>query len=81
MESSFIEPGSPWQNGYAENFNSLLCDELLSSELIPSLAEARWLRDRYRHDYNHGRRHSSLGYLTPAEFVRSLDQAALTSAA
>jgi transposase InsO family protein len=80
-QSSFIEPGSPWQNGYVESFNSRLNDELLASELIPSLAEARWLLERYRHDYNHGRRHSSLGYLTPAEFARSLDQAALTSAA
>ena len=80
-KSAFIEPGAPWQNGYVESFNGRLNDELLASELIPSLAEARWLLERHRQDYNHGRRHSSLGYLTPVEFVRSLDQAALTSAA
>ena len=70
--SSFIEPGSPWQNAYVESFNARLQDELLAGELLPSLAEARWLLDRYRWDYNHRRRHSALGYRTPPEYANSL---------
>ena len=79
--SSFIEPGAPWQNGFVESFNGRLKDELLASELLPSLAEARWLLDRYRHDYNHHRRHSSLGYQTPAEYAASLDEAGFANVA
>jgi transposase InsO family protein len=69
--SSFIEPGSPWQNAYVESFNSRLRDELLSGELFPSLAEAKYLLDRHRLDYNHRRRHSALDYQTPAEYAAS----------
>jgi len=72
--SNFIEPGSPWQNAYVESFNGRLKDELLAGELLPSLVEARWLLDRYRHDYNHHRKHSSLGYRTPNEYASSLDE-------
>lgn len=79
--SSFIEPGAPWQNAYVESFNGRLEDELLAGELLPSLAEARWLLDRYRHDYNHHRRHSSLGYRTPAEYAASLEEAGLAKVA
>ena len=79
--SSFIEPGAPWQNGFVESFNGRLKDELLASELLPSLAEARWLLDRYRHDYNHHRRHSSLGYQTPAEYAASLEEAGFANVA
>ena len=79
--SSFIEPGAPWQNAYVESFNGRLGDELLAGELLPSLAEARWLLDRYRWDYNHRRRHSSLGYLTPVEYANSLSGKDLVEAA
>ena len=79
--SSFIEPGAPWQNGFVESFNGRLKDELLASELQPSLAEARWLLDRYRHEDNHHRRHSSLGYQTPAEYTASLDEAGFANVA
>ena len=65
----FIAPGAPWENAYAETFNSRLRDELLDGELFTTLAEARFLLDRHRDEYNTARPHSSLGYLTPSEFA------------
>ena len=64
----FIAPGSPWENGYRESFNSRLRDELLNRELFQSLAEARFLLQDYRRRYNKERPHSSLGYQTPQQF-------------
>jgi transposase InsO family protein len=68
----YIEPGAPWQNGYAESFHSRLRDELLDAEVFADLAEAKSLAARWKNDYNHRRPHSSLGYVTPAEFAASL---------
>jgi putative transposase len=68
----YIEPGSPWENGYAESFHSRVRDELLDSELFSCLAEARMLSTRWRLEYNHRRPHSSLGYVAPAVFAASL---------
>jgi len=65
----YVEPGSPWQNGYAESFNSKFRDEFLAIEEFEGLAAARKLGAAWREDYNHHRPHSSLGYLTPAEFA------------
>lgn len=65
----YIEPGAPWQNPFVESFNGKLRDELLDRELILDLAEGRYLLNNYRDEYNHERPHSSLGYLTPAEFA------------
>lgn len=65
----YIEPGAPWQNAYVESFNGKLRDELLDRELIADLAEARYLLNQHRDQYNHDRPHSMLGYLTPAEFA------------
>ena len=65
----FIAAGSPWENGYVESFNGKLRDELLNGELFLSLAEARWVIDRWRVDYNHHRPHSALEYQTPAAFA------------
>ena len=65
----FIAPGSPWENGYVESFNGKLRDELLNGELFLSQAEARWVIDRWRLDYNHHRLHSALDYQTPAPFA------------
>jgi putative transposase len=73
----YIEPGSPWQNGHAESFNSRLRDELLDGQLFADLREAKMLSVMWRNDYNHRRPHSSLGYATPAEFAASLRQAPL----
>ena len=65
-KTAFIEPGSPWENGYCESFNSKLRDELLNGEIFYSLAEARVLIEAWRRHYNTVRPHSSLGYRPPA---------------
>ena len=62
----FIEPGSPWENGYVESFNGKLRDELLDRELFETLLEAQVLIERWRIEYNTVRPHSSLGYRPPA---------------
>ena len=67
----FIEPGSPWENGYIESFNGKFRDECLNGELFLSLAEARYVVDRWRMDYNHHRPHSRLNWMTPAAYAAS----------
>jgi len=62
----YIEPGSPWENGYCESFNGTLRDELLNGEIFYSLKEARIVIERWRKEYNEVRPHSSLGYRPPA---------------
>ena len=62
----FIEPGSPWENGYCESFNGKLRDELLNGEIFYSLKEARIVIERWRRHYNTKRPHSALGYRPPA---------------
>ena len=62
----FIEPGSPWENGYNESFNGKLRDELLNVELFNILREAKVLIERWRRHYNTIRPHTSLGYQPPA---------------
>ena len=69
VSTLYIEPGAPWENGYAESFHSRLRDELLDREEFTSLAEAQALAARWREEYNHRRPHSSLGYQTPAAFA------------
>jgi putative transposase len=69
VEALYIEPGSPWENGYAESFHSRLRDEFLAVEVFDNLPAARLLTAAWRTDYNHVRPHSSLGYRTPAEFA------------
>lgn len=69
VKTLFIAKGSPWENGYVESFNSRFRDELLDRELFLSLAEVRWVVDRWRLDYNHRRPHSALEYQTPAAFA------------
>lgn len=66
--TTFIDPGSPWQNGHIESFNSRLRDEFLNGHLFESLLEAQVLLEDWRYEYNHDRLHSSLCYLTPVEF-------------
>jgi len=66
--TTFIDPGSPWQNGHIESFNSRLHDEFLNGHLFESPLEAQVLLEDWRHEYNHERLHSSLCYLTPVEF-------------
>jgi len=62
----YIEPGSPWENGYCESFNSKLRDEFLNGDIFYSLKEIRVLVERWRVHYNNVRPHSSLGYRPPA---------------
>jgi len=62
----FIEPGSPWENGYVESFNGKLRDELLNLEIFDALLEVRVLLERWRWEYNYDQPHSSLGYRPPA---------------
>ena len=62
----FIEPSSPWENGYVESFNGKLRDECLNPEIFTTLTEAQILVDRWRREYNQVRPHSALGYRPPA---------------
>ena len=66
VKTLFIEPGSPWENGYVESFNGKLRDELLNREIFTTLTEAKVLIEQWRQEYNHIRPHSSLGYRPPA---------------
>jgi putative transposase len=66
VKTLFIEPGSPWENGYVESFNGNLRDELLDREEFYSLGEAKVLIEMWRKHYNKVRPHSSLGYRPPA---------------
>ena len=69
IELAHIQPGKPVQNAFAESFNARLRDELLNETLFRSLGEARRLIEAWRHDYNHHRPHSKLGWLTPAGYA------------
>jgi transposase InsO family protein len=62
----YIEPGSPWENGYIESFNGKLRDELLNGEIFDTLWEAKILIERWRREYNEIRPHQSLGGKPPA---------------
>ena len=62
VKTLFIEPGSPWENGYVESFNGKLRDELLNGEIFYTLREAKVLIERWRVHYNTVRPHSALGY-------------------
>ncbi len=65
-QTAYIEPGSPWENGFCESFNSKLRDELLNLEVFSSLREAEVLIEVWRQHFNTVRPHSSLGYVPPA---------------
>jgi putative transposase len=65
----FIPPGEPWRNGYVESFNSRIRDECLNINIFWSPAQARVVITDWKEDYNHRRRHSSLGYQTPVAFA------------
>ena len=66
VKTLFIEPGSPWENGYIESFNGKMRDELLDREVFTTLEEAKVLIGQWKTEYNHVRPHSSKGYLPPA---------------
>jgi putative transposase len=72
-KTAYIEPGSPWENGYCESFNSKLRDEFLNGEIFYSIKEIRVLAERWRVHYNTIRPHSSLGYRSPAPETRQAE--------
>ena len=74
-KTAYIEPGSPWENGYCESFNGRFRDELLNGESFYSLREAQIIIEEWRKHYNTKRPHSALGYRPPApETIIPLDQ-------
>lgn len=78
--TALIDPGKPWQNGVGESFNGKFRDECLSLEWFRSRAEAKVVIEAWRRHYNEVRPHSSLGYLTPAEFVAKMKTSASVQA-
>lgn len=72
VNTLYIEPGAPWENGYVESFHGKLRDELLNAELFADLREAQSLAAAWRNEYNHRRPHSSLKYQAPAEFAAAI---------
>lgn len=70
VKTAFIEPGSPWENGYNESFNGRLRDELLNGEVFYTLKEAQVIIEDWRDHYNHIRPHSALGYKPPMPMMR-----------
>ena len=74
-KTAYIEPGSPWENGYCEAFNARFRDEMLNGEVFYSLREAQILIEEWRRHYNTKRPHSALGYRPPApEAIVPMDQ-------
>lgn len=69
IDTLYIDPGSPWQNGYIESFNARLREECLNREQLWTLTEARVVLEDWRWKYNHVRPHRSLGYVTPLAFA------------
>ena len=67
----YIEPGSPWQKGFAESFNNRFRDEFLNTELFATVAEAQGLANRWRWEYNNLRPHSALQGRTPLEAAQA----------
>jgi transposase InsO family protein len=76
----YVEPGSPWQNGFGESFNGRFRDELLNAEIFSDLSEAKELSAYWRREYNEERPHSSLGYTSPSRFAATLAAAPLGAA-
>ena len=76
VKTLFIEPGSPWENGYIESFNGKLRDELMNGEIFDTILEAKVITENWRNHYNQRRPHSSLGYRPPAsEAILSIQYA------
>lgn len=80
INTAFIDPGKPWQNGLDESFNGKLRDECLNMEWFRSRTEAKIIIEAWRKHYNNERPHSSLGYQTPNEFTQSLPERAQPTA-
>lgn len=76
INSAFIDPGKPWQNGLDESFNGKFRDECLNMEWFRSRSEAKVVIETWRKQYNQIRPHSSLNYLTPNEYIKALPKTA-----
>ena len=76
VQTAYIEPGSPWENGYIESFNGRFRDELLNGEIFDTIVEARVITEQWRRYYNTIRPHSSLKYRPPAPETIILSQVA-----
>jgi len=72
VETLYVEPGAPWENGRTESFHGKLRDELLNAEVFTSVLEAKVLTEAYRMELNQQRPHIALGYQTPAAFAAGL---------
>jgi hypothetical protein len=72
LVAHYIDPGSPWQNGFVESFHGRFRDECLNREQLWTLTEARVVIEDYRHRYNHRRPHRKLGYQSPVRFAQQL---------
>ena len=70
IKTLYIDPGSPWRNGFIESFNARLREECLNREQMWALTEARVVIEDWRWKYNNYRPHRSLGYITPIEFAQ-----------
>lgn len=68
VDTAFIDPGSPWQNGFAESFNAQFRREQLTGEIMDTMSEARYLAEEWRQIYNHERPHGSLDGMTPSTY-------------
>jgi len=71
IKAIYIDPGSPWQNGYIESFHSRFRDECLSREMLLNLRQARVVIADWRQHYNRERPHSRLGYLSPEDYIQT----------
>jgi len=81
IDAAYIDPGKPWQNGFAESFHSRLRDEFMDREVFSGVKEAQVRLESWRRYFNEERLHSSLGYQTPMAFAASLASGALASGA
>ena len=80
IDTAFIAPGKPWQNGMNESFNGKFRDECLNLEWFRTRAEARVVIEAYRRRYNEERPHSGIGYQTPAAFRRANNEPLINEA-
>jgi transposase InsO family protein len=79
VKTAFIEPGSPWENGYNESFNGKLRDELLNGEIFYNINEAKVVIENWRKEYNTVRPHSSLGYRQRVQYRQTAQQSWLST--
>ncbi len=69
IETLYVAPGCPWENGYIKSFNGTLRDDVLNREVFYSVKEAKEIFENWRMEYNNHRPHSDLGYMTPEAFA------------